>query len=445
MTRPQDSTEKRTWQTPVCIIGAGPAGAAASLTLSGQNIAHVVVEAGTFPRNKPCGDILTSGAVRALSRLDPSVLEELESRGLLNPVWKTSVFGPGGQKISVAFRPLEPGTRRPGCYSVNRWDMDEVLFRRIEASPLATLLTATRVAQIHTGRTGVQIITQSGDCIEAEGVILATGSSNSLLRDLGLDQEKKHAAVGVRVHFEGIETEADHTELFLLGGKMPGGLYITPLAGNRFNVNLVLSLRKVNEERINLRETLEKAIREVPVLKEKFRHARPVSSPEGSQLFLGLTRRKAFGNRLLVAGDAAGLIEFFSGNGIPQAFISGQMAAGHMAAAVRSQDFSIQRFGMYQKELFARLKPSPAFGRWIFGQLHRPGFQKFFLRLVDHITAGRAGQELTDAVLYSRRPGFALLNPALWYRIWKSKPETTNSSAVVTVKKPAASPQPEWV
>jgi menaquinone-9 beta-reductase len=269
----------------VCIIGAGPAGSAASLTLSRKGISHLVIEADQFPRNKPCGDILTSGAVRALGRLEPTVLEELGSRGLLNPIWHTSTYGPGGRKISIAFRPLEKGTQKPGCYAVNRWDLDEAMYRRISAWPEAEVWTGVRAQKISYTPDGILLETQCGRRVEARCLLMATGSSNGLLKELGLRQEKQDAAVGIRQHFEGIETRLDHTELYLLNGKMPGGLYITPLGNGLFNVNLVLSLQKVNQEKINLRESLEQAIQQIPILQQKFAHARAVGSPEGSQCF----------------------------------------------------------------------------------------------------------------------------------------------------------------
>jgi hypothetical protein len=109
-------------------------------------------------------------------------------------------------------------------------------------------------------------------------------------------------------------------------------------------------------------------------------------------MFLGLRKRPAAGNRFLIAGDAAGLIEFFSGNGIPQAYISGEMAALRMAEALEKNDFSAAFLQGYQRSLFSRLKPNPAFGRLVFRQLHRPGFQRRFLSFVDRVASSPGGR-----------------------------------------------------
>jgi 2-polyprenyl-6-methoxyphenol hydroxylase-like FAD-dependent oxidoreductase len=103
----------------VCIVGAGPAGAAASLTLSQKGIAHLVVEADHFPRHKPCGDILTSPAIRAMNRLDPDLLEALKAAGQVNPIWQTHTFPPNGKPITIDFLPLDGREGIPSCYSVS--------------------------------------------------------------------------------------------------------------------------------------------------------------------------------------------------------------------------------------------------------------------------------------------------------------------------------------
>ena len=63
-------------QCDVLIVGAGPAGIAAAITLtaSGQNV--LVIDKATFPRDKCCGDGLTTGALRILEMLgfDPTTV-----------------------------------------------------------------------------------------------------------------------------------------------------------------------------------------------------------------------------------------------------------------------------------------------------------------------------------------------------------------------------------
>ena len=53
----------------VAIVGAGPAGTAAAITLARAGRQVVLVDKATFPRDKFCGDGLTVGALRLLEQL----------------------------------------------------------------------------------------------------------------------------------------------------------------------------------------------------------------------------------------------------------------------------------------------------------------------------------------------------------------------------------------
>ena len=72
-------------KTLICIIGAGPSGATCSIFLSKMGIAHVIVDAAVFPRDKICGDgidLLPSAAgehaqLLAQRAFDPERRDEL--------------------------------------------------------------------------------------------------------------------------------------------------------------------------------------------------------------------------------------------------------------------------------------------------------------------------------------------------------------------------------
>ena len=65
-------------KTDVCIIGAGPAGATASLYLSKNKINHIIIDKATFPRNIVCGEAIRgTNAFWALQHLDPNYIKEL--------------------------------------------------------------------------------------------------------------------------------------------------------------------------------------------------------------------------------------------------------------------------------------------------------------------------------------------------------------------------------
>ena len=87
------SQQKATSHCDVLIVGAGPAGVAAALTLVASGKDVLIIDKATFPRDKCCGDGLTTGALR--------ILEELEFDPNTVPSWTVCedvrLRAPGGR------------------------------------------------------------------------------------------------------------------------------------------------------------------------------------------------------------------------------------------------------------------------------------------------------------------------------------------------------------
>ena len=79
------------------VIGAGPAGAAAAITAAGTGRRVVVVDRATFPRDKTCGDGLTTGALRGLEALGVP----LDALGASAEVHDVVLVAPSGRQIRV--------------------------------------------------------------------------------------------------------------------------------------------------------------------------------------------------------------------------------------------------------------------------------------------------------------------------------------------------------
>src|SRR5512144_2184734 len=81
----------------VVVVGAGPAGAAAAITLARAGRTVVVIDKAVFPRDKCCGDGLTTLALRELEGLgfDPSTV----------PTWKSVdaawIRSPSGREVQL--------------------------------------------------------------------------------------------------------------------------------------------------------------------------------------------------------------------------------------------------------------------------------------------------------------------------------------------------------
>ncbi|MBC7651449.1 MAG: FAD-dependent monooxygenase, partial [Deinococcales bacterium] len=324
-------------ESVVTIIGAGPAGQMAALFLAKRGIASLLIDKSEHPRSKPCADVVTGQAIRILHELDANLPLDKNFTDKYLPINGTLLHTPNGSQLDIAFLPLNKLEHLPTCIAMPRADFDNWLHNKILASPVIQILENTAI-------TGWEKDVKSGEwtlfnakkeaIVRTKLVIVATGSSASLPFTVGnLTKQNKHFAIGVRGYFKNVGNSnfPNHAELFLHRKMMPGGFYIAPFNSDIANVNLVMRSDVAKRNNINLNELFWEAIQLHPTLKERFKNAEQVGKLEGGALHLGTKKRAISGDGYMLAGDAGGLIDLMSGNGIPQAMISGKFAAQQAA------------------------------------------------------------------------------------------------------------------
>jgi flavin-dependent dehydrogenase len=85
--------------------------------------------------------------------------------------------------------------------------------------------------------------------------------------------------------------------------------------------------RTISDKKINLKKSLHEIIHDIPEVWDRFKDASPLEEIKGFGLPLGSKKYAISGHRFLLCGDAAGLIDPFSGEGIETAMESGKFAA----------------------------------------------------------------------------------------------------------------------
>jgi flavin-dependent dehydrogenase len=121
------------------------------------------------------------------------------------------------------------------------------------------------------------------------------------------------------------------------------------------NVGIGMLSSRISQKRVNLRRTFETLLREHPLLSHRFKEAVPLETAHGFGLPLGSAKRSISGSRLLLAGDAAGLIDPFTGEGIGNAIRSGRIAADHIISCFKAGDFSSSFNLQYDKAIYGKM------------------------------------------------------------------------------------------
>jgi menaquinone-9 beta-reductase len=370
--------------TEVVIVGAGPGGIAASCFLSKYGIHHVVLEKDRYPRDKVCGDACSGKTALVIKRANPLWLDEILSRSdAFLPSWGIRFVAPNGKPIDIPFHPnRQPDTQAPG-FTVPRLVFDNFLFSKI-ASPYCTVIQDCRTDAITRHGGGITVAAEAEGrkfTVDATAIIGADGDK-SLVRKTLFDgpTDDKAYAVGLRAYYGGITDlhPENYIELHFLKEVLPGYLWIFPLPNGMANVGVGILSDVVRKKKINLRAQMLAAIEHNPNICGRFKNAELVGKIQGWGLPLapGKGQPPLSGDRLFLIGDAAHVVDPFSGEGIGNAMYSGMLAADAVKACMEKGDFSAgfirtQYEAVFYKRLGQELAISAAMQRsskyhWLF-------------------------------------------------------------------------------
>ncbi|MEX1054901.1 MAG: geranylgeranyl reductase family protein, partial [Rhodothermales bacterium] len=320
----------------VIVVGGGPGGATAAGLAASAGLKVLMVDRAVFPRDKICGDAISGKSIDVLKKLDlhTKVLERpsIESGGIL-------FSGPAGDEVEIPF--AMDGTM--GGFVCAREHFDDLVVRRaVELG--AELLEGVAVeGLLRDGDrvTGVHIKSSPRE-VHAPLVIGADGAYSVVAKELGMTQlVDDHYYAGVRSYYEGLAgfRGRNFIELHFVDEAIPGYFWIFPMAGGRANVGLGTLSRHIKQDGIHLKALLDEIVGSSRFA-ERFKGTRRLGKVVGWGMPLGSAPRKMAGDGWMLVGDAASLIDPFTGEGIGNAMVSGMRAAEWALHAHAAGDFS---------------------------------------------------------------------------------------------------------
>ena len=303
----------------VAIVGAGPAGSSAALRLVHDGFDVVVIERARFPRTKVCGEYLSPGACAVLSDLD--LLRDVTAEA--HPLRRVALAGFGTDPVSLRL----PGD---GALSLARSRFDEILIDRARAAGVRVV--AGCFLSLAQTRDGVEIAYRDAEGAErllrARVLVGADGAWSSVAQRAQMSGRRRRGgrwAVGGHLCGQG---DGDALEMYV----GPGGYYArNPLGGGRTNSMLVLP-------RACRGEDAERAVADITHGRRRFEGQALEKQVAVGPLRYGpaLVAR----GRVLLAGDAAGLLDPFVGQGIAIALESSASVAEAVRAILRGDSLS---------------------------------------------------------------------------------------------------------
>lgn len=369
---------------PILIIGAGPAGCAASYELSKHKIEHLLLDKAIFPRDKICGDGLSPKVFFVLRKIYPEIIAKMAADSTLFRVMESGKgVAPSGVVADLPLvNPFDD--EYPPAFSARRLDFDNFLVENLDTK-FATLWQNTAVKGILRKDKGfiVSVLSNEKEIeIETDFIIGADGD-RSIVKKTFLPSpfDPEHYLAGIRAYYDGVGEMKNSLEFFMLRNVLPGYFWIFPLANGQANVGVCMLSNHVSKHKVNLREVLLEAIQHDPIIKTRFANATLDGKILGWGLPIGSKpNNKISGDGFLLIGDAASVIDPFSGEGIAPAFYTGMYAAQTFIAA--KGDYSAPNlFELYDKKVKRTMGFEFRFMRWFQNIYHYPRLINFLIKL----------------------------------------------------------------
>ena len=306
------------WQTDILIIGAGPAGTAAAIEATRRGYETVVVDKARFPRDKCCGDGLTTGALRHLEELgfEPSSVASWQ------PVSSVSIRGPEGVDVDFGL-PKGNGTFAAVC---RRVDLDNALVE-LARKHGARVLEGHELESISQTATSVET-TVNGVVFTSRYVIAADGMWSPTRGLLGLKEpDYRGEWHGFRQYFSNVSERAS-SELIVWfePDLLPGYAWSFPLPGGGANVGFGIQ-RGHNYSIQDMKRIWPELLARPHIASALGPDAKPDNAHRAWPIPARLGKLPLSDGRVLFVGDAAAATDPMTGEGIGQALETGRDAA----------------------------------------------------------------------------------------------------------------------
>ncbi|MBI2952559.1 geranylgeranyl reductase family protein [bacterium] len=395
------------------IVGGGPAGATAALYAGRQGLKTLLLEKARFPRDKVCGDALSGKAVTVLREL--GLLEKV--RGLPGASIRSVTFGsPDHTEANVVFSRSGRQDFLTG-FVIRRQVFDHFLFE--EARRAADACVEGFAVRDLVGEDGpdggVRGMGRDGEVVYRGRVVLgADGFGSVVARRAGLYRhEPGHWVVALRCYYQNVGGLTDRIELHFIDEVLPGYFWIFPMENGCANVGIGMRHDYLKRRGVDLKAALQAATRS-PHFRGRFAGAKALEEPVGWNLPLGSKRRKISGGGFMLLGDAAGLIDPFTGEGIGNAMYSARLAVETAREARAAGDFGEASLTGYEGRVWDALGEELR----VSFQMQQLGRLRFLLNFVIRKAArNRENSDLICGMIANEVPKQRLMNPLFYLKL----------------------------
>jgi menaquinone-9 beta-reductase len=394
----------------VVVVGAGPAGAATAITLAAAGADVTIIDKAVFPRDKCCGDGLTTLALRELETLgfDPAAVTDWQR------VDGAVLRSPSGREVTV---PLPPG---PGTFAavVPRLQLDAALVDLVVKVGATVLEGHGFDGSLVVHDDHVELGVAGRAPIAARYVVAADGMWSPVRKAAGLTESgylgEWHA---FRQYASGVTGSAgDHLHVWFEPDFLPGYAWSFPLPGGRANLGFGV-LRDGTHRGKDMRQ-LWTGLVDRPHIRRALGPAATLEDRHSAwPIPARIDRARLARGRILLTGDAAMASDVMTGEGIGQALLTGRLAAEAVLSTPRQPGRVADTYQRsVRHHLVADHRMSALLGRVLARQRGARGS----MAILAH--SGNWGRRNFARWMFEDEPRAITLTPSRWHRRFLARP-----------------------
>jgi flavin-dependent dehydrogenase len=349
----------------VAIIGGGPAGSTAATLLARAGRRVILFERDKFPRFH-IGESLLPFSMKAFTRMD--LHKKFLRAGFMKKYGGEFFSACRDEGVKFYFK---DGYRSQTdhSYQVTRADFDKLLLDHA-AENGAQVHEETSVARVEFPDDGVilhwrdarrrvsnsdgnDIVRPSNPApIQARYLIDASGRNSVLGNHFKIKKTYEHLQkLSIFAHYDGVwRPEGRDGTLTVLVRGIDRWFWIIPLTTARTSVGVVLDHETFRQSKQTPEDFLEQALAEQPVIAKRMNSARCVSEVHVAADF-SYRSKKLYGDRWLLAGDAAGFIDPIFSSGVFLAVFSGEHCADVLDEVLDRPQNARRLFKRYERRV----------------------------------------------------------------------------------------------